>query len=557
MTSPPALRSALLDLHRELLEWQRRRFERVHGRMDAAELLQAAADDINFSWLRPVSQLIADLDASDGAAEAIERARALFAPPDEATGFGRRYLEALQDEPAVVLAHARVLAALPEALAPVLRRAIERGDFGPLLDRLAPHAVLRTSSERGRTRVDGAGAIVTHLNGPGPGSVAHWDAREWPEGLAVTFEWRGRDGADRRRWYVRRAPDGRVDELWSAAARPTGGAPGDGGAPPPDALLRELAAETVEPLVHGGNSGAALLRATGTGGATYVLKRVTPGGDWLARATEDDGRTARLHAAGAFDRMPAAIESGIVAVAPAGGPGGASWIAMRDLHASLLGDEARLSRAQSRTVLDAAAQLHAAFRGAVPDGAATLRARLAMSTPAVAEAERAGADLLPKQFEHGWEAFGDVVDADVADAVLAHVAAPDRLAAALLDAYGGATLIHGDLRDDNLGFDGDRVVLIDWDMATAGTPTVDFAWYLAQDAWRIDATHDELEADHRAAQGDAASGLEIELGMISGLVQYGWLLAHSARVHPDPAETAWGRQELAWWVPRVRQALTA
>jgi hypothetical protein len=99
------------------------------------------------------------------------------------------------------------------------------------------------------------------------------------------------------------------------------------------------------------------------------------------------------------------------------------------------------------------------------------------------------------------------------------------------------------------------VILIDWDLATAGTPTPEFAWYLAQDAWRIDATHDELEADHRAAQGDGLAGREVELGMLSGLVQYGWLLAHSARVHPDPAETAWGREELAWWVPRVRRAL--
>ena len=43
--------------------------------------------------------------------------------------------------------------------------------------------------------------------------------------------------------------------------------------------------------------------------------------------------------------------------------------------------------------------------------------------------------------------------------------------------------------------------------------------------------------------------------MLSGLVQYGWRIAHSARVHPDPAETAWGRSELGWWVPRVRAAL--
>jgi hypothetical protein len=45
------------------------------------------------------------------------------------------------------------------------------------------------------------------------------------------------------------------------------------------------------------------------------------------------------------------------------------------------------------------------------------------------------------------------------------------------------------------------------------------------------------------------------LGMLSGLVQHGWLLAHSARVHPDPAETAWGCEELRWWIPRIRLAL--
>jgi hypothetical protein len=177
-----------------------------------------------------------------------------------------------------------------------------------------------------------------------------------------------------------------------------------------------------------------------------------------------------------------------------------------------------------------------------------------MASPATARAERAGTDLLPKQFEHAWEAFAEIVAPDVAGAVLAAAEDPGPLAAALREAHGGATLVHGDLRDDNLGFDGERVVLIDWDMATAGTPTVDFAWYLAQDAWRIDATHDELEADHRAAH-PGLGGREVDLGMLSGLVQYGWLLAHSARVHPDPAETAWGRAELAWWVPRVRAAL--
>jgi len=228
---------------------------------------------------------------------------------------------------------------------------------------------------------------------------------------------------------------------------------------------------------------------------------------------------------------------------------------MRDLSAQLLPDAERLSRGRSRRVLEVAAAIHDTFRGRVPDGAARLSDRLGMTSPAVAEAERMGSDLLPKQFEHAWEAFAELVPADVAEPVLALASEPGPLAEALLDAHGGATLIHGDLRDDNLGFDGDRVVLIDWDLAAAGTPTVDFGWYLAQDAWRIDATRDEIEEDHRAAHDHGLSEREVELGMLSGLVQYGWLLAHSARVHPDPAETAWGREELSWWIPRTRRAL--
>jgi Ser/Thr protein kinase RdoA (MazF antagonist) len=199
--------------------------------------------------------------------------------------------------------------------------------------------------------------------------------------------------------------------------------------------------------------------------------------------------------------------------------------------------------------------MHRAFQGRDLPGAATLAARIGMSSPAVADAERPYPDLLPKQFEQGWDAFGELVDRDVAEAVLGLVDGPDALADALLRAHGGATLIHGDLRGDNLGFAGDQLVLIDWDLAAAGTPGAEFAWYLAHGARRIDATHDEIEADHRDAQGDRLSAAELELGLVSGLVQYGWRIAHSARVHPDPAETEWGRAELGWWVPRVRTAL--
>jgi len=113
-----ALRPALLALHRHLLEAQRLQTERVSGRMSAGELLQAAAEDLRFDWLKELSELISALDhaqATDdtaGTEAVLTRLRALLAPPDPDTPFGALYLKALQDHPDVVLAHRDVTAAL-------------------------------------------------------------------------------------------------------------------------------------------------------------------------------------------------------------------------------------------------------------------------------------------------------------------------------------------------------------------------------------------------------------------------------------------------------------
>ena len=104
-------RAALLELHRQLLHAQRVQAERYGGRMSASELLQAAAEDLRFSWLTQLSELIAALDQAradedeDATEAALDRARGLVCPPDAESAFGRRYLQALQDHPAVVFAH--------------------------------------------------------------------------------------------------------------------------------------------------------------------------------------------------------------------------------------------------------------------------------------------------------------------------------------------------------------------------------------------------------------------------------------------------------------------
>ena len=111
-----------------------------------------------------------------------------------------------------------------------------------------------------------------------------------------------------------------------------------------------------------------------------------------------------------------------------------------------------------------------AFEGTTIDCLATSHRRLGLAGPPVAERERDGHDLLPNQFEAAWEAFLEAVEPDVGEAVRR---ARDRAASRLppRSTRRGTTLIHGDVRDEQLGFAPDgRVVLLDWGLATRGQP---------------------------------------------------------------------------------------
>lgn len=118
-----AIRPALLELHRELLAAERADMERFQGRLTGAEFLQIATDSLRLAWLAPLLELIVEIDEAlddSGAdpAEApapedvhglIDRVRALVAPPDDESPFGRRYIIMLQLSPAVVMAHSALV----------------------------------------------------------------------------------------------------------------------------------------------------------------------------------------------------------------------------------------------------------------------------------------------------------------------------------------------------------------------------------------------------------------------------------------------------------------
>jgi catechol 2,3-dioxygenase len=112
------LRLALLHLHKVLLEDTRATYELDRGRVaNNAALLQLAINDPWFAWLHSVSELVVRIDetidngspATDADGSALmEQVGQLLTASEAGSGFQRRYYEALQRQPAVVLAHASV-----------------------------------------------------------------------------------------------------------------------------------------------------------------------------------------------------------------------------------------------------------------------------------------------------------------------------------------------------------------------------------------------------------------------------------------------------------------
>jgi hypothetical protein len=112
------LRRLLLRLHKTLLDDERANFERVHGRIESSyQLLNLVMSDPWFDWLHALSELVVQIDEALDAEEPLsaERARQfvgqtqeLLTPAEAGTGFGRKYYEALQRSPDVVLAHREV-----------------------------------------------------------------------------------------------------------------------------------------------------------------------------------------------------------------------------------------------------------------------------------------------------------------------------------------------------------------------------------------------------------------------------------------------------------------
>jgi hypothetical protein len=107
-----AVAEALRPLHKSLIDVTAAAYEKERGRIGGPNaLFQLLVHDPYFAWLRPMSGLMAEIDeALDETEKPVDSAHFRSRIEDLITAgghqFSQRYLEVLQNEPDVVMAHA-------------------------------------------------------------------------------------------------------------------------------------------------------------------------------------------------------------------------------------------------------------------------------------------------------------------------------------------------------------------------------------------------------------------------------------------------------------------
>ena len=110
------VRTVMLRVHKTLLDFEREGYERARGKItNSYEFLQLVMGDAWFAWLRQLSELIVEMDELLASKETpkestalalIEQAKILLTPSESGADFQKKYFQAMQQSPEVVVAHA-------------------------------------------------------------------------------------------------------------------------------------------------------------------------------------------------------------------------------------------------------------------------------------------------------------------------------------------------------------------------------------------------------------------------------------------------------------------
>jgi hypothetical protein len=287
-------------------------------------------------------------------------------------------------------------------------------------------------------------------------------------------------------------------------------------------------------------------------GKPHVVKYLSVENDWIMRATGDLGRRQlRLLSSSVMAALPDSIDHAIVGCAPlepGRGHGGAALL-MRDVSSAMIppGSEP-IANGLHRGFIDDMATLHAAYWGFEDEDGALFpfAHHYCMLTPAMAALEAATphADPVPRAVAEGWRQLSARHPAE-GQRLRALADDPWPLVAALQ--AGPQTLIHGDWKLGNLGRDGSRTILLDWDRTGSGAALVDVAWYLAVNCDRLPESKESAIDAYRSAlelRGVATEtwwDQQLAAALAGAFLQLGWSKMG------DDREFGWWSDRLAEW----------
>jgi hypothetical protein len=440
---------------------------------------------------------------------------------------------------------ARALVGDSSTVVHLLRAWAETGDPGDLAGCYRADAVLDALIPGRRVHREGIEAVCAELGSwwSEPAEVVELTVDPTPDGtVSVDIERHPENGEPPSRLgHVLHLEKGQIVRHLVMCSRPR--------AVPLPGLSMPLAG-VVSRHVHprGGASGS-VVESVETGSGRFVVKHCGPDRDWIMRATHDVGREAILFREGVLADLPPSILVPIVDAEPEGD----GWvIVMQDVSDHLPQDGRKLTRPEVRRLFAALTDLHRRFEGReLPRELADLRERISLASTGVAAGELNGADWLPKLFQRSWELVDTLLPQDVAALVRGIDRDPDPIANALLAR--GRTLLHGDAGPSNVGFTENHVVLLDWQLASIGPGVIDLVCLL-NNAYRVDATPDQLLDDVRAAAGPDHDEYTLQLALLAHLPFAFALWATGAVEDVIPQWRAEATQSLDWWVTAARHA---
>ncbi len=321
--------------------------------------------------------------------------------------------------------------------------------------------------------------------------------------------------------------------------------------------------------VAGSYSGARLVRLgpVAVDGAAEpkptILKQMDFDTNWQMRATHDlHCREVQLTQSPLWSKLPETIWSPVLACAQTERSGA---LLMDDLEEAIFPAERCYGPAEADTtawIIDRFAQLHAACwqapeleEGWLVDPADALL----YLTPERLNDLQETDDTYASQATRMWPYLWQFLDGPEVTAIWRTMKTPDAYLAALRQAP--ATLAHGDTWLANLGVRDERLIMLDWALATAGPATFDSLWLAF--TWQATDPQHALDQHRRslvnhgvtAAEDDELWSLLCDLGWVRTFFTGAeWLVRDIRGAVDDNAERE-ARARLAHWAARTVEIL--